>query len=165
MKRNLFHLAFIVSVIFNLAAIGAVVYSLTTTNSAASKKKDMFAAYERLNLTEDQKKIFGEHYLDIIRRITEAQKQYKTKWAEVVELVSQPNPDWSLIEAKQKEILNTSRETQSMIFHRWDGVKSYMTPEQQKVFYEILRERISSGEMSGDVKNVKEMLDRQSVKP
>jgi len=165
MKRNLFHLAFIVSVIFNLAAIGAVVYGLTTTNSAASKKKDMFAAYERLNLTEDQKKIFGEHYLDIIRRITEAQKSYKAKWAEVVELVSQPDPDWSLIEAKQKQILDTSRETQSMIFHRWDGVKSYMTPEQQKVFYEILRERISSGEMSGDVRNAKELLDRQSAKP
>ncbi len=165
MKRNLFHLAFILSVIFNLAAAGAVVYGLTATKSAASKNVDMFAAYERLHLTEEQKKTFGEHYVEIIRRITEAQKLYKTKWAEVVELVSQPNPDWKLIEAKQKEILDTSRETQSIIFHRWDGVKTYMTPEQQKVFYEILRDRINSGEMSGDVKNVKEMLNRQSAKP
>jgi Spy/CpxP family protein refolding chaperone len=165
MKRNIFHLAFIISVIFNLAAAGAVVYGLTATKSAASKNKDMFAAYDRLKLTEDQKKVFGVHYMDIIRRITEAQKQYKAKWAEVVELVSQPNPDWSVIEAKQKEILDASRETQSMIFHRWDDVKTYMTPEQQKVFYEILRERINSGEMSGDVKNAKEMLDRQSAKP
>ena len=165
MKKNLFKLAFIVSIIFNLAAAGAVVYGLTTTNTAAGKKKDAFAVYDRLNLTEEQKKVFGEHYMDIIRRITEAQKRYKTKWAEVVELVSQPNPDWTAIEARQKEILDTSRETQSMIFHRWDGVKAYMTPEQQKVFYEILRERINSGEMSGDVRNAKEMLDRQSARP
>ncbi len=165
MKKNLLQLAFIVSVIFNLAAAGAVVYGLTTTKSAASKNKDLFAAYDRLNLTEDQKKVFGEHYMDIIRRITESQKLYKIKWAEVVELVSQPNPDWALIQAKQKEILDASRETQSMIFHRWDGVKTYMTPDQQKVFYEILRERINSGEMSGDVRNAKELLDQQSAKP
>lgn len=165
MKRNLLQLAFVISVIFNLAAAGAVVYGLTATKSAASKNKDLLTGYERLNLTEEQKKIFSEHYLDIIRHITEAQKLYKTKWAEVVELVSQPNPDWKLIEAKQKEILDTSRETQSMIFHRWDGVKTYMTPEQQKVFYEILRDRINSGEMSGDVKNAKEVLNRQSAKP
>ncbi len=165
MKRNLFHLAFILSIIFNLAAAGAVVYGLTATKSAAGKNVDMFAAYERLNLTEEQKKMFGEHYVEIIRRITEAQNLYKTKWAEVVELVSQPNPDWKLIETKQQEILDTSRETQSIIFHRWDGVKTYMTPEQQKIFYEILRNRINSGEMSGDVKNVKEMLNRQSAKP
>ena len=107
MKKNLLQLAFIVSVIFNLAAAGAVVYGLTSTKSAASKNKDLFAAYDRLNLTEDQKKVFGEHYMDIIRRITESQKLYKTKWAEVVELVSQPNPDWTLIQAKQKEILDS----------------------------------------------------------
>lgn len=165
MKRNLIKLAFIVSVIFNLAAAGAVVYGLTTAKPAISKNKDLLAAYDRLNLTEDQKRIFSEHYMDIIRQISDSQKIYKTKWAEVVELVSQPHPDWTLIQAKQKEIQDISRETQSMIFHRWDGVKTYMSPEQQKIFFEILRERISSGEMSGDVRNAKELLDRQSAKP
>lgn len=162
MRSRLFQLAFIVSVIFNLAAIGAVVYGLSSAKSASGEKANALAVYERLHLTEDQKKIWEDRYFDTIQRITDAHKRYKAKWLEIVELVAQPKPDWALIEAKQKEILDMNRETQTMIFQRWDGVKSYMSPEQQKVFYEILQERFKSGEIFGEIKTAQEILNRQS---
>lgn len=164
MRPRLFQLAFIVSVIFNVAAIGAVVYGLTVAKSA-SNKPNALAVYDRLHLTEDQKKIWESHYFDTIQRVTDSHKLYKTKWLEIVELVSHPNPDWAAVEAKQKEILEINRETQTMLFQRWDGVKKYMTPEQQKVFYEILQERFKSGEILGEIKTAQEILNRQSQRP
>lgn len=165
MKPRFLQLAFIVSVIFNMAAIAAVVYGLTFAKPAVSNKPNVLAVYDRLNLTEEQKKVWEERYFDTIRRITESHQQYKAKWSEIVELVAQPNPDWAAVETKQKEILEMNRQTQTMLFQRWDGVKNYMTPEQQKTFYGILTERIKSGEIFGEVKTAQEILNRQSAKP
>lgn len=161
MKSRLLQLTFIISVLFNVAAIGAVVYGLSSSKTAASNKPNALAVYDRLNLTEEQKKIWEVHYFDVIQRITDSHKRYRTKWLEIVELMSQPKPDWAAVEAKQQEILDINRETQTMIFQRWDGVKSYMSPEQQKIFFDILQERFKSGEILGEIKTAQEILNRQ----
>ena len=161
MKSRLLQLTFIISVLFNVAAIGAVVYGLSSSKTAASNKPNALAVYDRLNLTEEQKKIWEVHYFDVIQRITDSHKRYRTKWLEIVELMSQPKPDWAAVEAKQQEILDINRETQTMIFQRWDGVKSYMSPDQQKIFFDILQERFKSGEILGEIKTAQEILNRQ----
>lgn len=161
MKSRILQLTFIISVLFNVAAIGAVVYGLSSSKTAASNKPNALAVYDRLNLTEEQKKIWEVHYFDVIQRITDSHKRYRTKWLEIVELMSQPKPDWAAVEAKQQEILDINRETQTMIFQRWDGVKSYMSPEQQKIFFDILQERFKSGEILGEIKTAQEILNRQ----
>jgi Spy/CpxP family protein refolding chaperone len=165
MKTRLLQLAFIVSVLFNVAAIGAVVYGLSSSKTAASNKPNALAIYDRLNLTEEQKKIWEVHYFEVIQRITDSHKRYKAKWLEIVELMSQPKPDWDAVRSKQQEILDINRETQTMIFQRWEGTRSYMTPEQQKIFFEILQERFKSGEILGEIKTAQEILNRQTPKP
>jgi hypothetical protein len=40
-----------------------------------------------------------------------------------------------------------------------------LTPEQQRIFYEILQERIKSGEMLGEFKAVQETVNKKSTKP
>ena len=164
MRQKLFQIAFLISLTFNLAALAAVVYGLAA-KPAAGNRANAFAAYERLNLTAEQKKILGARYVDTIRRITEAQALYTAKWAEITELVAQPQPDWKAIEARQQEILDLNRVTQTMIFRRWDGVKNDLTPEQQKLFYEILRERIKSGALLGEIKTAQELLRQREAQP
>jgi len=163
MKKKLFQIAFVISLTFNLAAIAAVTYSLSSAKSASDNKADTFAVYKRLNLTDEQKRVLSERYFDTIRRITESQESYATKWVEIVDLIAQPQTDWKVIEAKQKEILDVNRATQSTIFQRWDWAKSQLTPEQQRIFFEILRERIKSGELLGEIKTAQEILRKRTT--
>ncbi len=164
MRKRLFQIGFIVSVVFNIAAIATVVYSLYFTKPVSSHK-NTFAAYDRLHLTEEQRKELWSRYMDMVRGITASQEQYKTKWVEAVQLIAQPQPDWKAIEAKQAEILDINRETQTMIFQRWDRAKTLLTPEQEHIFFEILQERIKSGEMLGEFKTVQEIINKKSAKP
>ena len=159
MKKSFLQIALIVSVAFNLAALAAVVYGYA---SASGKKPNAFTVYDQLHLTGEQKKVLSERYVDMIRRITGAQKSYATKWAEVVDLIAQPQPDWAAIEAKQAEILAVNRETQTMIFQRWDWAKTQLTPEQQRIFFDLLRQRIKSGEVLGEIKTAQELLRQQA---
>jgi Spy/CpxP family protein refolding chaperone len=165
MKKKWLQIGFAISLVFNFAAVAAVIYSLYFVKPVSSHKTPMFAAYDRLNLTEGQKREFWNGYLEIVRNVTASQEQYKTKWAEVAKLISEPKPDWKAVEAKQAEILAISRETQTMIFERWDRAKTLLTPEQQRLFYEILQERIKSGEMLGEFKTVQESINKKSTKP
>lgn len=165
MKQKFLQIAFVISVTFNVAAIAAVAYSLSSAKSASSKKANTFAAYDRLNLTDDQKRVVYERYFDLIRRITESHQGYATKWVEIVDLIAQPQTDWKAIEAKQKEILDKNQETQTMIFQRWDWAKSQLTPEQQRIFFEILRERIKSGELLGEIRTAQEILRNREAAP
>jgi hypothetical protein len=162
MKQNLFQIAFVISLTFNVAAIAAVTYSLSSAKSASNNEANTFAVYKRLNLTDEQKRVLSERYFDTIRRITESQQGYATKWVEIVDLIAQPQPDWTVIEAKQKEILEDHRATQTTIFQRWDWAKSQLSPEQQRIFFEILRERIKSGELLGEIKTAQEVLRKRS---
>jgi len=163
MKKKLIQIAFVISVTFNLAAIAAVTYGLSSAKSASENKTNAFAVYKRLNLTDEQKRVLSERYFDTIRRFTESQQGYTTKWVEIVDLIAQPQTDWSVIEAKQKDILDEYRATQSTIFQRWDWAKSQLTPEQQRIFFEILRERIKSGELLGEIKTAQEILRKRET--
>jgi hypothetical protein len=163
MKQKLFQIAFVISVSFNMAAIGAVTYSLSSAKSASENKANTFAVYKQLNLTDEQKRVLYERYFDLIRRITESQQSYATKWGEIVDLIAQPQTDWKAIDAKQKEILDDNRATQTTIFQRWDWAKSQLTPEQQRIFFEILRERIKSGELLGEIKSAQEILRKRAT--
>lgn len=165
MKKKLFQIGFIVSLVFNVAAIGTLVYSLYFAKPVSSHKVNTFAAYDRLNLTDEQRKELWSRYMEMVRGITASQEQYKTKWAEAVQLIAQPQPDWKAIEAKQTEILEINRQTQTMIFQRWDWAKTQLTPEQQQAFFDILQQRIKSGEMLGEIKTVQEIINKQSAKP
>lgn len=165
MKKKLFQIGFVVSLVFNIAAIATVGYSLYFAKPVSSHKTNLFAAYDRLNLTDQQRTELWSRYMDMVRGITASQEQYKTKWAEAVQLIAQPQPDWKAIEAKQTEILEINRQTQTMIFQRWDWAKTQLSPEQQQVFFEILQQRIKSGEMLGEIKTVQEIINKQSAKP
>lgn len=165
MKRKLFQIGFVVSLVFNIAAIATVGYSLYFARPVSSHKTKTFAAYDRLNLTDQQREELWSRYMEMVRGITASQDQYKTKWAEAVQLIAQPQPDWKAIEAKQTEILEINRQTQTMIFQRWDWAKTQLTPEQQQLFFEILQQRIKSGEMLGEIKTVQEIINKQSAKP
>ncbi|MGE0882370.1 MAG: Spy/CpxP family protein refolding chaperone [Blastocatellales bacterium] len=164
MKKKLFQIGFIVSVVFNVAAVVTVIYSLYFAKPVSSHRPNTFAAYDRLNLTEEQRRELWGRYMEMVRGITASQQQYKTKWAEAVQLLAAPQPDWKAIEAKQAEILEINRQTQTMIFQRWDWAKTQLTPEQQRIFFEILQERIKSGELLGEIKTVQEIINKQSVK-
>lgn len=165
MKKKLFQIGFVISIVFNLAAVVTVVYSLYFAKTVSSHRPNTFAAYDRLHLTDDQKRELWGKYMEMVRGITASQQQYKTKWAEAVQMLSAPQPDWKKIEAKQAEILEINRQTQTMIFQRWDWAKTRLTPDQQRIFFEILQERIKSGELLGEIKTVQDIINKQSVKP
>ncbi|MFN0110548.1 MAG: Spy/CpxP family protein refolding chaperone [Blastocatellia bacterium] len=165
MKKRFFQIGFVVSVVFNIAAMTAVVYSLYFAKPVSSNKPNTFAAYDRLNLSDEQKHELWNRYMEMVRGITASQQQYKTKWVEVVQMISAPQPDWKAIEAKQSEILDINRETQTMIFQRWDWAKSRLSPEQQRLFFELLQERIKSGELLGEIKTVQEIINKNSTQP
>ncbi len=162
MKRKIWQLVIILSFTFNLAALATVAYSFVSAKAA--RPANAFAVYERLHLTPEQTRVLSERYFDLIRRITESQKSYATKWAEVADLVAQPQTDWKAVEAKQQEILDLNRAMQTTIFQRWDWGKTQLTPEQQRIFFEILRERIKSGELLGEIKSAQEIM-RQRATP
>lgn len=164
MKSRLLQVAFILSVTFNVAALATVAYNLAFAKSAASKP-DAFAVYERLNLTDEQRRVLTERYFDLVQRITTSQRDYVTKWAECVDLIAQPKTDWQALTAKQNEILEINRTLQTTIFQRWDWGKTQLTPEQQQMLFAILRDRIKSGELLGEIKAAQEPLQQRTPPP
>lgn len=60
---------------------------------------------------------------------------------QVIELIAAEEPDMEAIRARQDEILETKRRIQQLVVDHLLAEKEVLTPEQQRQFFTMLRER------------------------
>ncbi len=148
MNQNLFKLAFIFSVTFNVVFIGTVLYGAYFSGRASSGSPiDTMPIYQMLNLSEEQKKILRARHEETQRLLAEKRRPFMTKWVEALKLVTEPNTDWTAVRAKQEEILQLHREAQMLLFERYNVSKEFFTPQQRELFWKEMRRLSESGEL------------------
>lgn len=147
MKKRLKQLGIALSLAFNLAVIAGTIYAVYFAKPASTNNPIGSTVYRKTNLTPEQKQALKQMLAEPARRMIELRRQRQAKWAEAVELLSQPQPDWEALRAKQAELGAVQRELESVIFRGWVDSTSIMTPEQRLRFFQIIQQEIQSGEL------------------
>ncbi len=146
MKKRLKQLGIVLSIAFNLAVIAGTIYAVYFTKPASTNNPIGHTVYRKANLTAEQKQSLKQMLAEPLQRMIELRRQRQAKWSEAVGLLSQPQPDWEAIRARQAEMGEIQREYESVIFHGWVDSTRVMTPEQRQRFFQIIQQEIQSGE-------------------
>jgi hypothetical protein len=158
-KRKLIRLGITFSVTFNVAVICGVLYATWFPKPAAGMKSERLPIYERVDLEPNEKDVVRERYNETIRIIGEERNQLAQKWAEMAELIAQPELDRKAIDAKETEILELHRQAHQIVVKRWEGTKEFLGPGKGKQYFETVRDWIRSHEGSRDRKSGAEKRD------
>lgn len=145
MKQRIKRLGLILSITFNLAALGGFVYAAYFARPATGSNASVPSVYRNLALTAEQKEALKQMLAAPLQRMSEARRQSRVKWAETVTLLSQPQPDWQAINARHAEKLELQRQYEQALFHGWAESTSVMTPEQRQQFFAAIQQEIKSG--------------------
>ncbi len=106
-----------------------------------------FQMMERLKLTDEQKKEMEKMRFDMAKQAIDRQAKIKTARVEILQLFRADNPDKAAIEKKINEV--SQLQTQGKIAHlnHWFAVNKMLTPEQQKIWKDILGQVIAKKKM------------------
>ncbi|HEU4389614.1 MAG TPA: periplasmic heavy metal sensor [Blastocatellia bacterium] len=152
MKKRLIRLGITFSVTFNAAVICGAVYATWFPKPASSMKTERLPIYERVDLAPEDKEVVRERYNETIRIIGEERNQLTQKWAEMAELIAQPELDRKAISAKEAEILELHRQAHEVVVKRWEGTREFLGPVKGERYFKTVRDWIQSHEGSRDRK-------------
>jgi Spy/CpxP family protein refolding chaperone len=93
----------------------------------------------RLNLNDQQKKQVEQLRFDMQKQLIGVRGKLETARLELRELLSADNPDKAAIEKKMNEIAQIRVQKESVRLDHWFQVSKLLTPEQQKVWKEVLK--------------------------
>jgi Spy/CpxP family protein refolding chaperone len=93
----------------------------------------------RLNLNDQQKKQVEQLRFDMQKQLIGVRGKLQTARLELRELLSADNPDKAAIEKKMNEIAQIRVQKESVRLDHWFQVNKLLTPEQEKVWKEVLK--------------------------
>lgn len=152
MKRRLIRLGITFSVTFNVAVICGAVYATWFPKAASGMKPERLPIYERVDLDQNEKEVVRERYNETIRIIGEERSKLTLKWAEMAELIAQPELNRNAINAKEAEILELHRQAHEVVVKRWEGTKDFLGPAKGQRYFLTVRDWILSHEGSRERK-------------
>jgi Spy/CpxP family protein refolding chaperone len=93
----------------------------------------------RLNLNDQQEKQVEQLRFDMQKQLIGVRGKLQTARLELRELLSADNPDKAAIEKKMNEIAQIRVQKESVRLDHWFQVNKLLTPEQQKVWKQLLK--------------------------
>jgi Spy/CpxP family protein refolding chaperone len=100
---------------------------------------DQKPLFSRMNLNEQQKKQVDKMRFDMQRQLIGVGAKLQTARLELRELLAADSPDKVAIEQKMNEIAQIRVQKQSIRLNHWFAVDKILTPDQQKVWKEMLK--------------------------
>ncbi len=138
MKKNLFILAVIFSVVLNIVLIG-----LALRQRPAPTRP----LYEALHLSRAQLERFKPER-DRFHAFIDTQGQViKQRQLELLTLLAAPRPDRRAIDAKQEEIRRLQRQMQTRVIDHFLAESKIFTPAQRAQFFAIIKKRIENSRL------------------
>ena len=141
MKYKWFFTAFTFSIAINAAVFfiaGFQWYNHSKMHDGNQKTK----LYESLKLTESQNAQIEQRKKELVNKVNIQQQKMVLKRTELLKLLSAPQPDMKNINAKSDEISQLQRAMQGYVIDHLLSERNILKPEQQKVFFEIMKQQI-----------------------
>lgn len=146
-KNRLLLLILIFSLAINLGVFATIGYELLTKKRAdmhqgLSEPISLSVLRKKLNLSESQIKTIYSHRKTIRSNMKRIRKELQIKEEVLFDLLKKTAPAQEDINVKLQEIGSLQGESQKIIIDNLIQMKNNLTPEQQKIFFFIITERI-----------------------
>jgi len=143
MKKQSLKIVLILSLLFNIAFIGAFGYRWHVKrnranfyNRSRSERRRFFK--ERLDLTDEQRKHFHDLRIRLSDKIHPIRKELKDERQSLARLLMSETYDSSAIEKQLDTISTLQNDLESQVVFQLMEEKSILTPEQKKHFIEAI---------------------------
>ena len=148
MKNKLFVLAFILSVAVNVGVIVTLGYHKVVSSKtppAYCINNHKMTWCSELELSEDQKKVICAQQKELKAKIEGVRKEIYRCKSELVNLLSEPQPDKTKIQSKITEVSSFQAQIQGIVIDNLIRHKEILTPVQQKKMLSLVSERMCPG--------------------
>jgi Spy/CpxP family protein refolding chaperone len=125
--------------------VAALVLFSVKLYSQPAEGKGFKEFYDKLNLTEQQKKDFEKIRADMEKKLIMQRANIQTAEVELEQLYKADSPDKTAIEKKLKEIANLEVQLRMLRIDSWFDINKLLTPEQQKTWKKALESRSAMG--------------------
>ena len=147
MKRNWLLYLVIFSLALNLGTLGAFAYLRYQDRQTAVGKeapgpmglRDLWLA---LHLDKEQRQTLRKLAPDHRQRVAQLRQEMQAKRQELFDLLKGENPDWSVIQAKIKEISAQQGRLEEEVARFLLECKKHLRPEQQAAFISLVERRL-----------------------
>ena len=148
MWKKLAPLLIVLSAALNIAFAGVWVFHAFDSRAIPSqeveyKGKVWCPLHRQLDVSDDQWQKIEPGLVEFKRVSKKLRYEIGLDRAKVIDMVASTNPDRLAIQAWQDEIRDRQRQIQQLIVDRLLAEKEFLTPAQQKMFFDMLRK--SSG--------------------
>ena len=138
-------LLLIVSIIFNLGVVVAVVARECAQHCGPGATKHPVCLDDTLNLTSDQRQKAAESRSILLRDVTAIQRRIDAERLRLAEQLSAPKPDRAFIQARIETLSNLQKEVQFRVVDHMLSGKEGLNPGQLHAYHQILRECVCAG--------------------
>jgi len=147
MKRNWLLYLVIFSLALNLGTLGAFAYLRYQDRQTVAGKeapgpmglRDLWLA---LHLDKEQRQTLRKLAPDHRQRVAQLRREMQAKRQELFDLLKGENPDWSVIQAKIKEISAQQGRLEEEVARFLLECKKHLRPEQQAAFISLVERRL-----------------------
>jgi Spy/CpxP family protein refolding chaperone len=154
MKRKLVFLGVILLIAINVSVLATVGYRWKCGQRGKICEGHMPGEYlgQQLSLSDSQKQKMETLRKAFEERTIEIRENLLAKRNELVKLLSEPQPDSTKIESLVKEIGTAQTELEKEVVNHLLHKKEMLTPEQQRKFLDLLKERLfHEGKCEGEI--------------
>jgi Spy/CpxP family protein refolding chaperone len=146
----------IFSVCLNLAFVGMwAVHKLPCCQKGSPAKNNQGCnegiwcpVYQKMGLSDAQWHQLEPSLLELMKSTSAISKELDRSRAELLALISSPQPDPDKIRACQEEILRGQQKIQDQVISCLLAQKKVLTPNQQKAFFKTMRESCCCGDQA-----------------
>jgi Spy/CpxP family protein refolding chaperone len=136
--------------------VAAMVLFSVKLYSQPAEGKGFKEFYDKLNLTEQQKKDLEKIRAEMEKKLIMQRANIQTAEVELEQLYKADSPDKTAIEKKLKEIANLEVQLRMLRIDSWFDINKLLTPEQQKTWKKALESRSAMRHKMMDRKMMKD---------
>ncbi len=140
MGTRLLSLVILLSVALNGAFV-ATWLSQVWLPTAADNCEACCPLYQQIGASDSQRQEIEPRLASFRRSAQELCRQIEQRRQELLDLIAAPQVDRAALRAKQEEILQGQRQMQELIVEHLLREKTVLTPQQQKVLFDLIRTR------------------------
>lgn len=146
MTANVKRWIFVVSVAFNAATVGGIVYGAYFAHASAAADLGLASAWKQVNMNPAQRSALQRSSARALREIVTARERMHRKWLEAIQLLAAPQLDWDAVRAKQVEISEANRDLNDVFFAIWVERARLLDAGQRAILFPRIEEQIQSGQ-------------------
>jgi Spy/CpxP family protein refolding chaperone len=148
MQKRLIHLALILSLVFNVAFLGALGYRLWTRRHDTHQREQRLRREppeERMGLRKEQKEQLDKVRKDFFPRIRSIRMELFKERETLASILKGENPDTNQINVQLKRIGDLQCRIEKLVVFQLLKEKAFLDPQQREVFLQMIMRRM--GEM------------------